>query len=369
MRTLVISDLHLGSRRPVDILRRPEPLDELCAFLGTVDRLVLLGDILEMRHGPAWEAMAAARPVMEAIGSALPAGSEIVIAAGNHDFPLVAQWLDRRRLEAAPEPLGEQTLSDPSDSAIAAQLAGWLDDGRHEIGVAYPGYWVREDIWATHGHYLDRLITIPTFERLAAGGMARVVGRLPEETGSASAEDFEAALAPMYAWLEELANGRAAGGRWTTGAATAKAWTMLSGDGRAPLRGKALAAMLPLGIAGINLAGLGPVSHRLDSDELRRAGLAAMAEVVRLMGVQARWVIFGHTHCAGPLPWMVHREWEMPRGGSLLNTGCWTDEPRINSTDVRSPYRPGRGVLVDGDADPEPLMLVEDVGRRPEHSF
>jgi hypothetical protein len=106
------------------------------------------------------------------------------------------------------------------------------------------------------------------------------------------------------------------------------------------------------------------VSHRLDSDELRRAGLAAMAEVVRLLGVQARWVIFGHTHCAGPLPWMDRSEWALPGGGMLLNTGCWTDEPRINSTDVRSPYRPGRGVLVDGDADPEPLMLVEDVGRR-----
>ncbi|MFM8762540.1 MAG: metallophosphoesterase [Solirubrobacterales bacterium] len=220
MRTLVISDLHLGSRRPVDILRRPEPLDELCARLADIDRLVLLGDILEMRHGPAWEAMAAARPVLEAMGSALPAGSEIVLAAGNHDFPLVAQWLDRRRLEEAPEPLGEQTLSDPGESAIASQLAGWLDDGRHRVRVAYPGFWVREDVWATHGHYLDRLITIPTFERLAAGGMARVVGRLPEEPGSASAEDFEAALAPMYAWLEEIANGRAA---------TAKAWTLLSG--------------------------------------------------------------------------------------------------------------------------------------------
>ena len=59
MRTLVISDLHLGSRRPVDILRRPEPLDALCAYLGDVDRLVLLGDVLELRHGPLREALAA----------------------------------------------------------------------------------------------------------------------------------------------------------------------------------------------------------------------------------------------------------------------------------------------------------------------
>ena len=369
MRTLVISDLHLGSRRPVDILRRPEALDELCSTLTDIDRLVLLGDVLEMRHGPAWEAMEAARPVMEAMGTALPKGSEVVIAAGNHDYPVVSQWLDRRRLDSEPLPLGTGILADPADSAIGGKLATWLGGSRHEVKLAYPGIWLREDIWATHGHYLDRLMTIPTFERLAAGGMARVVGKLPEGSGEAQAEDFEAALAPMYAWLEEIANGKAAGGRWTTGAATAKAWTLLSGDGRAPLRGRALAAMLPLGVAGINLAGLGPVSHRLDSDELRRAGLVAMAEVVRLLGVDAKWVIFGHTHCAGPLPWMDQAEWALPGGGMLLNTGCWTDEPRINSTDVRSPYRPGRGVLIDGDADPEPLMLVQDTGRRPEHSF
>ena len=99
--------------------------------------------------------------------------------------------------------------------------------------------------------------------------MARVVGRLPEPgEGSAAPEEFEAALAPMYAWLDQLANGRAAGGRWASGAATAKAWSLLSADGRAPLRGKALAALLPLGIAGINLAGLGPVQV---ADRLRRA--------------------------------------------------------------------------------------------------
>ena len=86
MRTLVITDLHLGSRRPVDILRRPEPLDALCAYLGDVDRLVLLGDVLELRHGPLREALGAARPVFEALGAALPKGAEVVITAGNHDY-------------------------------------------------------------------------------------------------------------------------------------------------------------------------------------------------------------------------------------------------------------------------------------------
>jgi hypothetical protein len=52
MRTLVISDLHLGSRRPVDVLRRPEPLDALCAYLRDVDRLVLLCERRSRPPGP-----------------------------------------------------------------------------------------------------------------------------------------------------------------------------------------------------------------------------------------------------------------------------------------------------------------------------
>ncbi len=369
MRTLVISDLHLGSRRPVDILRRPEPLDALCSGLREVDRLVLLGDVLELRQGPAREALAAAQPVFEAIGAALPRKAEVVLTAGNHDYALVAPWLSRRGVAGQPGPLGLDALVDPAASPVASAVKSWLGS-RRRVRVAYPGVWLREDIWATHGHYLDRLITIPTFERIAAGGMARVVGRLPEPgEGQVESDDFEAALAPMYAWLDQLANGPAAGGRWASGAATAKAWSLLSADGRAPLRGKALAALLPLGIAGLNLAGLGPVRSRIDSDELRRAGVAAMGGVVRLLGVDAQHVVFGHTHCAGPLAWMDAGEWVVPGGTELMNTGCWTDEPRINTHDAHSPYRPGYGVLVEDDGPPHLVRITEDLGERPEHTF
>lgn len=370
MRTLVISDLHLGSRRPVDILRRPEPLDALCSGLTEIDRLVLLGDVLELRQGPARDALSAAQPVIQALGAALPKGAEVVITAGNHDSALVAPWLAARGLREQPPPLGVAETLGPDCSPVAATLAGWLGKKRN-VTLAYPGVWLREDVWATHGHYLDRLITIPTFERIAAGGMARVVGRLPEPgEGSADPDEFESALSPMYAWLEQLANGRAAGGRWAAGAATAKAWSLLSADGRAPLRGKALAALLPLGIAGINLAGLGPVRSKIDSDELRRAGVTAMGGVVRLLGIEARHVIFGHTHCAGPMAWMDPGEWVVPGAATqLVNTGCWTDEPRINTHDPRSPYRPGSGVLVEDDGPPRLVRITEDLGERPEHTF
>ena len=368
MRTLVISDTHIGSRRPVDILRRPEPLEALCAAVSDVDRLVLLGDLLELRHGPLHDALGAARPIIEAIGGAMQKGSEVVLVGGNHDSALVSPWLARRGSLEGPPPLGTETRTDAGASPATEAISGWLGK-RIRCSVAYPGIWLRDDVWATHGHYLDRLITIPTFERIGAGAMARIVGKLPEEPGGATAEDFEAALSPLYAWLDQIANGRAAGGRWATGAATAKAWTLLSGDGRAPLRGKALAALLPLGIAGINLAGLGPVSSKISSEDLRRAGLDAMRGVVSLLGVEAKYVIFGHTHCAGPLPWMDPAEWRLPGGGQMINSGCWTDEPRINSTEIVSPYRPGRGVLVTDSGAPQQLVIAEDLGERPSSGF
>lgn len=370
--TFVISDLHLGSRRPVDILRRPEPLAALCERISGVDRLVLLGDVLELRHGPLRDALGAARPVMEAIGAALPRHAEIVITPGNHDHALIAPWLRDRAIDpdgAPAAPLGLETRVPAAEaSAGAAALGAWLTAGRRKrvVELAYPGLWLREDVWATHGHYLDRLITVPTFERLAAGGMARVVGRVPES--GATAEDFEAGLAPMYAWLDTLANSPAAGGRWSTGAPTAKTWALLSGDGRAPLRGKALAALLPLGIAGLNLAGIGPVRAQLSSDELRRANAAAMLGVIRALRVDARHVVFGHTHSAGPLPGMDLSEW-IDGDVTVANCGCWTEEPMIESRAHHSPYRPGRAIVIEPEGPPRVETVAQDLGERPDHAY
>ncbi len=51
LRTLVVSDFHLGNRLRRDVLRHPEPLRRLLAALDGVDRLVLLGDVAELRSG------------------------------------------------------------------------------------------------------------------------------------------------------------------------------------------------------------------------------------------------------------------------------------------------------------------------------
>src|SRR5919112_1108442 len=65
MRTLVISDLHLGGRTGVDVLRHDEVQAPLMAEIERADRLLLLGDTLELRQGPAREALANAKPVLE----------------------------------------------------------------------------------------------------------------------------------------------------------------------------------------------------------------------------------------------------------------------------------------------------------------
>ena len=48
MRALIISDLHIGGRLEHDVLRRSEPLAALLSALDDIDRLVLLGDIVEL---------------------------------------------------------------------------------------------------------------------------------------------------------------------------------------------------------------------------------------------------------------------------------------------------------------------------------
>src|SRR3954447_2196573 len=208
MRTVVISDLHLGGRTGVDLLRDPEARAPLLAELARADRLVLLGDPLELRHGPARDALAAARPALEDVGAALSDAAEVVLVPGNHDHALANPWLESRH-----KPLGLESRVKPATaSPLARHLGEWL--GATRTTVAYPGVWLRDDVYATHGHYLDPHGTVPTFERLGAGAMLRLAGGLPSP---ATAEDYERVLVPLYAWIHAAAQ-RAPEGRMGVGA-------------------------------------------------------------------------------------------------------------------------------------------------------
>ena len=148
------------------MLRRGPAREQLLARLDGVDRLVLLGDVLELRHGPAREALAVARPVLADIAAALAPGTPVVIVPGNHDHALIDPWLLARGRRAAPEPLGlAERVSPRKASPLAAAIERAMAPASVEL--SYPGVWLRDDVWATHGHYLDVHATLPTFERLA----------------------------------------------------------------------------------------------------------------------------------------------------------------------------------------------------------
>lgn len=355
MRTLVVSDLHLGGRTGVDVLRHPEAREPLLAELAGTGRLVLLGDTLELRHGPAKEALARARPALEAIGAALPPGAEVLLVPGNHDHALASPWLDARALR----PLGLETRVRPQTaSPLARQVATWVG-GHLSVEVAYPGVHLRDDVYATHGHYLDPHGSVPTFERLAAGAMSRIAGAVPDP---ATTEDYERVLAPLYAWIHAAAQRTGPEGLGAGAGRAGKAYELLQGDGHRPVRQRLLTAVFPLGIRGLNLLGIGPVSSDLSGDALRRNALDAISAVVARLGITAEHVIFGHSHRAGPLPDDDLTEWRTPTGTWLHNSGSWVYEPAFaGAAGLESPYFPGVAIAVEDDGPPRLLRLLSSV--------
>jgi hypothetical protein len=361
VRTLVISDLHIGAASGKDLLRRPELRAPLIEALAGADRLVVLGDGLELREAPHRDAAELAAPFFAEAGAALGAGGELLMLAGNHDHGLVAGWIDAR-LQS--EPSGFLGLSEPIEPAAAGPLAQRLAElaAPARLRLAYPGAWLRDDVYAIHGHYVDLHSTVPTFERLAAGAMARWVVRLPEH--GARPDDYEAALAPIYAFLHQLTQ-RSDHTAVSAGAgASARAWVALAGEGRArhPVRAAGLGAGYAAAVAGLNALGLGPVDRDLSSASLRRGGLSGMREVLRRLGIAAPHVLFGHTHRSGPWPRDDPGEWITAAGSHLVNAGSWVYQPHFLSERPNdSPYWPGTAVVVE---DAGPPRLIRLLGER-----
>ena len=234
--------------------------------------------------------------------------------------------------------------------------------------VAYPGMWVRPDVYANHGHYLDCHLTVPTIERLTMAVMSRVLSR-PAST-FAGADDYEAMGSPVFAWRDAVARDTRTGDA-LNGIATLSAWNALNGERssrsrRWPLRVRlkraALVAGFPVAVAALNRAGIGPLSSRISPSELRRAGLAAMGEVAARLGLGDAYVVFGHTHRVGPLPGDDEREWVGRSGARLVNTGSWAYSPIfLTSRPGESPYWPGGCVLVEDTGPPLVLRLLQDL--------
>ena len=232
VRTAIVSDLHLGAANDSDMLRRREALDVLLGGISGSDRLVLLGDVIELRDRPLGEAIELAVPVLEEIAQSVD--GDLVLVPGNHDHRLVSGWLEQRALA------GRRPLRLADRARIDAWPASALRDalGDVEWRISYPGLWVRDDVYATHGHYLDRHLTIPTFERLGLALVERTLGLSPalpdplddpdHQPEPDSPDDYEQITAPIYAFLFALAQAGPLSGH-PGGTPSKRVWDALSG--------------------------------------------------------------------------------------------------------------------------------------------
>ncbi len=331
MRTLVISDLHLGSRLRRDVLRHPAALVALREELAATDRLVLLGDTVEMLEGRPKGALEDAEPTLRAMGEALGADGEVVLLPGNHDHALVRPWLRSQRAKGKALGLTDRVplRSNPDLGAIAA----WLKPAR--VQVRYPGVDLGDGIWAHHGHYLDR----------------HLVRQVQVPARDATPEDYERALGTSIA---------------AVGAVMAASLPPVIGE---PV--DRIAGLIRLvGLAALPLAAslpgaplLAPLSAGALGFQFRRVGLPAMAAVTARLGVEAEHVLFGHVHRAGPRDGDDALEWRYG-GAQLWNTGCWVYEPLLLAgATPPHPYWPGGALRID-DGAITPVGLLDDVDPR-----
>jgi hypothetical protein len=275
------------------------------------------------------------------------------------------------RTEAVARELRPADLDEVVDAPHPAvrSIQGWLGDARLE--VRYPGIWVRDDVYATHGHYLDSHVTMPTIERLTVATIDRLGGR---PTGRRSTpHDYEQVHAPIYDLIFNLAQGgRSLNGRARDGKPPAmRIWELMGGaSGRArTLQGRLLgSAVIPAALRGMERAGFGSFTRDFSSGEIGRAGVDAMHAVVSNLGIDADYVVFGHIHRRGPLLTDDGRSASDPAwaraGTTLFNTGNWQYvEGLMGRAEPGSPFWPGSMVVVEDEGAPELVEILDAVSR------
>lgn len=323
MRTLVISDLHIGSRLGRDVLRHPEALAVLLEALDDVDRLVLLGDVVELAEGRPREAMLIAEPILRTIGRRMGPERPIVLVPGNHDRSLARAWAVRQGAALTPD-----ALVPPDASATLEALLGWLHPA--EVEVRTPGVWLTPRVFAHHGHYLDRHLA----PQSAWGRLKPEVRRSEDAVVGPIAYERRRTRKPprRFPRLRESA------------AEVLRAHTMPSPRKLQPHR-------------------IAPVTRVLLGRQMQHAAIPALAHAMARIGVtDADWLVFGHVHRLGPVPGDAPALWQVG-ATRIANTGSWIYEPLLlHHGGPPHPYWPGGAILIpDAESDPQPISLLEDL--------
>jgi Calcineurin-like phosphoesterase len=354
MKTAIVSDLHLGATSGSDLLRDPEIRAVLLEELRGTERLVLLGDAIELRERPLGAALEHALPFFTELG-AVVGDIEIVLVPGNHDARLAEPLLDQLSIDDAP--LALDTTAEPTGPA--ATVAAALSPAR--LRIAYPGLWLRDDVYATHGNYMDLHMRLPRAECVALAVAQRIAGRLPDP---ATPADYERLVRPFYGLAFGAAQAMPRRVKPRELGPSEAAWELLAGDrpdrGRSRrLKAGAARRGFPLVVAGVNRLLRADFDADISGGAIFRSGVEAATELARRLGVDAGHVITGHTHRGGPRP--GEAPWRLPGGGELHNTGNW-----VFSTPFHSPgeppnsYWPGTVTWLDDTGPPRQVELLRD---------
>jgi Calcineurin-like phosphoesterase len=351
VRTAIVSDLHLGNASGEDLLRDAEIRRVLFEEIAAADRLVLLGDVLELRELPLATVLEISRPFFEELGEAM-SGRQVVLVPGNHDHRVAEPLLER--VAFAGRPLGLEQLSEATGEP-AARIAGWL--GAAQLEIAYPGIWLRDDVYAIHGHYMDCHMTLPRLECITAAAVMRASGSLPNPTAPA---DYERVLRPAYGFTFSLAQ---AGLARRATRPSERAWRAISRHNRAPGRARrtalrlAVGAGVPATIWSLNRLLRANFDADLSPASITNSGIAAATEMVARLDVGAPHVITGHTHRGGPGE--GEGDWTLPGGGRLHNSGSWVFASAFHHPGTPpNAYWPGTVTWLEGDEPPRRVRLL-----------
>ncbi len=351
--TAIISDLHLGSLPGEGLLEHGSIRERLLGELARADRVVLLGDAVEMRDLPIGEALAASRPFFEELGEAT-GDTEIVLVPGNHDHHFAAPIIESAGVSSEAS-LGLEQRTAPQGAA-ARRVAEWL--GGDRLTLAYPGLWLRDDVYAMHGHHMDPHFTLPRAESVAAAAVARVTGPLPDP---ASPDDYERLIGPVSGLTFGLAQAGAWRRRRGGARPSERAFTWLSQGKRANVRqrlaGKAIASIaLPTATMALNRLLRAEFEPDLSPAAISGGGVAAATELAERLRVDAAHVIMGHTHHAGP---HGDAEWPVAGGGQLHNTGNWIFARLLHRGSARGGFWPGTVTWLGDRGAPERVPLLD----------
>lgn len=372
VRTAIISDLHLGGLSGEGVLEHASIREILLTELSGADRVVLLGDAIELRDLPVGTALELARPFFTELAEAI-GGAEVVLVPGNHDHHLAGPLLAAAAVSAGGA-LGLEQIGE-AEGGPSRRIAEWLQPSK--LTIAYPGIWLREDVYAMHGHHMDPHFTLPRAESVAAAAVARITSPLPDP---ATPLDYERLLGPVNGLTFALAQA----GTWQHRGAGARpserAFTWLSrggapsGDGgrgeggkgraRRGQRARRTAALAAGGLAlraataGVNRVLGASFDPDLSVAAINRGGIAAATELARRLRIEAAHVITGHTHHAGP----PHGgAWPLHGGGDLHNTGNWIFSRPLHRGAAGGPFWPGTVIWLGDDGPPRATNLLADI--------